>query len=372
MRKKILCIVLVVTLGFVLSACGQEEVADVPAQAEEEKGGITEVEESAPLSVATLYTDASYGNVDPPEGTIRQFEMEYEGDLTPEILMDGLTELTGLNFSTNNIRLEDGGYVIVDWSTDSTLLTAEQGWQSTDEFQFQDLDHLRWFMLDSVWKTLTSNSLVDGQVASYVCYTMDGGVDLIVNELYPQSMFGDADAYMGSGFYFAHADVVGDEEGMEDQTAEMVEDYVPVLSGGPGFTGTTIIETNNDYNGGYFYEDLTEDGLTTIINTGFLSSYATYSGEVEGYFYEKAAEITGYETQNFSIVEYEDYSAMLTYPAYLATWYTGLNEDTKQWDAVVFNTDTHTYFYAFGTPVDFVDQTQVDMYFNVWDKMMLM
>jgi hypothetical protein len=64
-----------------------------------------------------------------------------------------------------------------------------------------DADSLRWFMMDSLWRTL--NKAFEKEVH----YTMDGGKELAFEELSPVKVFPTDVPYMGSPFYAAHSDV---------------------------------------------------------------------------------------------------------------------------------------------------------------------
>ncbi|MGM9636899.1 MAG: hypothetical protein ACI3YK_02830, partial [Eubacteriales bacterium] len=72
---------------------------------------------------------------------------------------------------------------------------------------FFDQDSLCWFMMDSLWRTLTVNLNAEN-----IYYTMNGGQELVFEMLYPVNVFPSDTPYMGSEFYYAHADVPGDVE----------------------------------------------------------------------------------------------------------------------------------------------------------------
>ena len=125
----------------------------------------------------------------------------------------------------------------------------------------------------------------------------------------------------------------------------------PVLARiGGSFTGTTPLVTENDFHGGYFYSEQTEDGHTVILNCCFSS---TWQGEpLEDYIARCAGELSQADIQNFSAVKNEEHTQRICYPVHLLSWQTGSGEDARQWDAFFFMTDTHTYFYAFDTAAD--------------------
>lgn len=135
--------------------------------------------------------------------------LTYTGDLTGEILAQGLSEWIGLDFSISCEVKDDGLYV--DWSKDSTLITGLGDREQKDEFHMYDEDSLRWFMMDSLAMTLQKN--LDHEK---VYFTMDKGQVLRFDELYPVNEIPSDMPYEGSAFFFAHADVKGD---MDDEEA---------------------------------------------------------------------------------------------------------------------------------------------------------
>ncbi len=125
----------------------------------------------------------------------------------------------------------------------------------------------------------------------------------------------------------------------------------PTLLSGWRFTGLEPLEANNDYRGGYFYQDRTEDGLTLITNCCF----STDQGEDEDldpYVMRCVAELTGRDIEPVTMEQNEEYSTRFAYPVYLLSWQAGGNEDARGCDAFFFMTDTHSYFYIFDTTVD--------------------
>ena len=97
------------------------------------------------------------------------------------------------------------------------------------QFHFFDKDSLRRFMMDILWRTLTNNLN-----AKNIYYTMDSGKELAFDELYPVNVLPSDIPYMGSDFYFAYADVRGDEESPYARTKGLLR-----LDGA---TDTAIIE----------------------------------------------------------------------------------------------------------------------------------
>ena len=137
---------------------------------------------------------------------VKEYPIEYTGaQKTAEELAQELSKLTGLDFNITSSKTDDGW--IVDWAADSSLIAGLDNREQKEEFFFFDCDSLNWFMMDSLWQTLTTNLNAEN-----IYYTMDGGKELTFEELYPVNEFPSDIPYMGSEFYFAHSDVRGDDE----------------------------------------------------------------------------------------------------------------------------------------------------------------
>lgn len=137
---------------------------------------------------------------------VKEYPIEYTGaQKTAEELAQELSKLTGLNFNITASKTDDGW--VVDWAADSSLIAGLDNREQKEEFFFFDCNSLNWFMMDSLWQTLTTNLNAEN-----IYYTMDGGKELTFEELYPVNEFPSDIPYMGSEFYFAHSDVRGDDE----------------------------------------------------------------------------------------------------------------------------------------------------------------
>lgn len=148
---------------------------------------------------ALLFTNMTTGNSDPD---IKQHEWFYTGELTYDQLAAGLSEITGLDFSVSIKEVADG--LAVAWKPDSTLIANLGDQEQKEEFFFFDVDSMRWFMLDSLWLTLTGNFEVEN-----VYYTDSEGQNLVIPGLYLIEEFPADLPYMGSAFFAAHSDGAG-------------------------------------------------------------------------------------------------------------------------------------------------------------------
>ena len=166
----------------------------------------------------------------------------------------------------------------------------------------------------------------------------------------------DSEGIFLQGFTFdSHDQIhVGNDEGTEYVRidAEEEEASIPIgaLVSTPGFTGLTPVVTDNDFHGGYYYSDLTEDGLTRIVNCGIPSGLVSYErDELISQFIEL---ICDSEYRDLTVQE----EAFGSYPAYRLSWLSGENEDTRHWDARLVCTDAYLYIYAFDTAADYAEE----------------
>lgn len=148
--------------------------------------------EPSPSATENTQTDILYA-VFYTDG-VEEYPIEYIGaQKIAEELAQELSELTGPDFTITASRVEDGW--IVDWAADSTLVAGLDDREQKEEFFFFDYDSQCWFMMDSLWRTLTEN--LD---AENIYYTMDGGQELVLEK--PSSSintFPSDVPYMGSG-----------------------------------------------------------------------------------------------------------------------------------------------------------------------------
>lgn len=212
MKKIINFLLLLCMISMITAACGQNErrpqsVSDQTSESvrnaafTEQTRGTTEKQ----TDTALIYADFSFGAADGEEkGRIQTYELEYEGELTPEILADGLSELTDLDFFIQSSRKNDE--IVVAWDKDSTLLSGLDDREQKEEFFFFDADSLCWFMMDSLWRTFIENFEVEN-----IYYTTEDGEDLVIDDLLFGGEFQADFPFMGSVFYQAHYDVKGDD-----------------------------------------------------------------------------------------------------------------------------------------------------------------
>lgn len=204
------------------------------------------VSEAVPATATVmLYTDFSGGNADNSD-LISAHSFTFTGELTPVVLADGLSELTGLDFTLKGYKFSDGGAIILDWSPESTLLAGLDDRQQKDDFHFFDAESLNWFMLDSLARTIQ-----EMYGAQEVLYTMDGGQELDVPEMPVWAVFPLSVPYQFSPFYYAHSDVQGDDAS-EPDSDEGQEEFATAMGllqdmlGDRFVEGTAIVHTGEE------------------------------------------------------------------------------------------------------------------------------
>ena len=151
----------------------------------------------------------------------------------------------------------------------------------------------------------------------------------------------------------------------DDQTTKQI----PVLMGGAlPFTNMQNLKTENYDDGGYYYEDMTQDSSTIIINSAYPSTQAE-GQSAEDYAVATATALA--QSDNCKVQSCEQnstYTANLSYPVYVVTFTSGANEDMRMWTVFMTATDTDTYLYAFSSTMDAADelaQTYLDVFANL-------
>lgn len=90
------------------------------------------------------------------EGNFKEYSLKYEGELKPETLIEGISNLTGWDLSLSDAVTTGKGGMTVSFAKDSALFVGPPETQK-DEFFMYDADNLIPTILDSVKKTLQEN-----------------------------------------------------------------------------------------------------------------------------------------------------------------------------------------------------------------------
>ena len=224
--KKALFILIAALLLITVSACASSRNGNPSATP---TSGTTSPTEAGPatnpvskepaiggdLRTAAIIFDFSSGSAEP---NLRQETENLYEDITPDDLANALGLWSGLDFFVTVSYKDDGG-IVVDWAKNSTLIANLDDREQKEDFAFFDAESMRWFMMDSMYQTLKENYYTDE-----IYYTMDGGKELVFDELFPINVFPSDIPYMGSPFYFAHDDVRGDDGDLLSNF-EYIEEY---------------------------------------------------------------------------------------------------------------------------------------------------
>jgi hypothetical protein len=212
-------------LCLLLSGCGGSQPSSNDAQ-DVTTSPAAEVETTAETKTVMLYTNTD-------DGALSENVYEYTGELTADVLGEGLTELTGLYYTfTSTVN---GNDLYIDWSMEPGLLSDGDAEKMFTFFgdAFPDFGTQQWFMMDSLWYTLINNLNVEN-----VYYTMDGGQELIIegfDELFQIELCSLDVPYLGSEFYFSHEDGKGEDWSSSPQAWE-------------GICGSFVREGSDQYN----------------------------------------------------------------------------------------------------------------------------
>ena len=142
-----------------------------------------------------------------------------------------------------------------------------------------------------------------------------------------------------------------------------------VLMSGVQYTGMVPLRNDSSWNGGYYYSDMTEDGITVIVNCCAANGTDAdvYSSEYREVF---AAMVSESEVRDYQDSQNQGLTEKFTYPVYDLSFITGANEDTRLWKMFFLQTDSHTYGYAFDMAVDFAEDMEEE-YWRALDSLEL-
>ena len=104
-----------------------------------------------------------------------EYPMTYEGELTPELLIQGIADLTGWNLTLAEPVVSGKGGMSVCLSNESALFTGPPDPQK-EEFRMYDVGQLAETILDSIQKTLQEGFTLEGgdPDALDIWYYMEG------------------------------------------------------------------------------------------------------------------------------------------------------------------------------------------------------
>ncbi|MDR1001661.1 MAG: hypothetical protein LBL82_00085 [Oscillospiraceae bacterium] len=167
--KRIITLFLAVLLLFSLVSCGGDTEGGSSAPDVASNSATPDEPTPADPDDVSMINGTLYAVVAEDEVPTRDFGYE-EGKLTPERVAEALSAWTGLNFSiTSEFDAEYGTYIIT-WKSDSSLATGQPPMEQNEEFTFYDAVTLRFFMLNSLCRTIREN------IGEYdIYYAVEGG-----------------------------------------------------------------------------------------------------------------------------------------------------------------------------------------------------
>lgn len=167
--KRIISVFSLLLLMVSLAACGSNTPTPSGSNTSSQQTGLPtqSTEDPAP----EMITGTLYAVFD--EDEVRESDFGYEeGTCTPEKIAAALSEWTGLDFTITSELDAQYNTVIIDWSTDSAMATGQPPETQKEEFHFYDEEQLRFFMLNSLCRTIRENM---GKID--VFYTLGGNGD---------------------------------------------------------------------------------------------------------------------------------------------------------------------------------------------------
>ena len=170
--------------------------APSPAEAATlETSGPATGEDAAPTGVQSgtvLYMDFTAGS---ETESVRPVE---SAAIPADSLSDTLTDTTGIRFDFT--LAWQGSSCTVTWQKDSALWCTEMPQDADPDYVFYDSDLLRWFLLDTVWRTLQQS-----YGAGDIFYQNAEGQTLTLDDLWPLEHFDLAQPYRGSSWYYGES-----------------------------------------------------------------------------------------------------------------------------------------------------------------------
>ncbi|MBR5407335.1 MAG: DUF3298 domain-containing protein [Lachnospiraceae bacterium] len=176
-------------------------------------------------------------------------------------------------------------------------------------------------------------------------------------------MYEEMADFLKEGFIYddyaeeGRGDVIGDDEAAAEE--EIGSKNVLAVKGAE-FTGLTNLKNENNDDGTYYYEDMTEDGMTVITNMCYPNSQRD-GQDTDAYAENFVCALVDNDARISGSKQDDALEESLTYPVYRVDWESGENEDTRQAMGIVILTDNFTYFYGFSCPIDAFDEN-ADLY----------
>lgn len=159
MKKSVILFALLLCAA--LAGCNQPTPSPSGEPTQEPSGAVTTQPVEGPAEptppeggqTATLYIGTRAGG-------FAEYPMAYEGELTPEKLIQGIADLTGWNLDLAEPVISGKGGMSVCLSGESALFSGPPDPQK-DEFHMYDAEQLAETILDSIQKTLQKGFVLE-------------------------------------------------------------------------------------------------------------------------------------------------------------------------------------------------------------------
>lgn len=185
--KRMLAITCAGALLLALTSCsgGQKETTSTSAPGSSSSSSISSSASSSGGDVSSAGSSASSSEQEVQNvnlyigmnGEFQEYPLEVKGEITPEILIESIAQLTGWNLDVVS-AVEGNGKIVVSFAETSALYTGPSEDQK-EGFHVLDAGQLDQTILDSVQKTLQEwVGTEDGTVEVY--FTAPDGGDLVL------------------------------------------------------------------------------------------------------------------------------------------------------------------------------------------------
>lgn len=163
-----------------VAGCGTPETASTTrTPGSQSDGSITSTVSSQPTG-QVLQKQTATLSIGTKGSGFGEYPLEYEGELTPEILIKGMEDLTNWNLELAKPAVIDSDGIKICFTEDSTIFVGPPDPQK-EEFHMFAADQLAETVLDSVQKTLQANLPNGSNLA--VWYQMEDGSPLSLSNL---------------------------------------------------------------------------------------------------------------------------------------------------------------------------------------------